>query len=157
LDKLSIPFVIRTDNDVIKKVNKKYYYAGILRLLKIHETYYYKSEEDVIDNPFKDLNKKTLDSQLIKQFQDTKHKLESCNLFLSNKDLENDLLNSKICKQLLERSGCNSKSELLKEMCKSKATTMFNLLNMGIDLSPLIKSDLFKPIVAAVTLVSKSE
>ena len=56
LDILGIPYVIRTDNDIIRKRNGKFYCSGILRLTKIYNKYNTKKLENILD----DLEEKNL-------------------------------------------------------------------------------------------------
>lgn len=90
LNKLSIPYTIRTDNDIYASSNGKYYCYGINRLIDCF------NEVNTLENQlskdvFSELESNELSEIQKECFDNTLAKLNNSGLFLSNKDLENDL------------------------------------------------------------------
>lgn len=146
LNSLGIPFVIRTDNDIMKKKNGKYYCSGMLRLTKLFNKYY-----GEIDEVLKDMINKELNSEEIKIWNKRKQLLENKGLFLANVDLEEDLVAvdkenriNAIVKEL-EREEY-SKEEIIDYLKKSKGNNMYAILNKGINLDFIQQTDIEKPI-----------
>lgn len=146
LNSLGIPFVIRTDNDIMKKKNGKYYCSGMLRLTKLFNKYY-----GEIDEVLKDMTNKKLNSEEIKIWNERKQLLENKGLFLANVDLEEDLVAvdkenriNAIVKEL--ESEEYSKEEIIDYLKKSKGNNMYAILSKGINLDFIQKTDIEKPI-----------
>lgn len=146
LNSLGIPFVIRTDNDIMIKKNGKYYCSGMLRLTKLFNKYY-----GEIDEVLKDMTNKELNSEEIKIWNERKQLLENKGLFLANVDLEEDLVAvdkenriNAIVKEL--ESEEYSKEEIIDYLKKSKGNNMYAILSKGINLDFIQQTDIEKPI-----------
>lgn len=164
LTTLGISFVVRTDNDFFKLPKKDtYWYAGVKRCIKIYNTFYEKDKElDELLKREKLLTQVPLDiPQTVKDYVNQLiTKLEDFNLYLAEKDLEHDLNNSLVFKQLNKYFGSYLKSqddpEIVKEMQKKKATFMFSFLNDSqTDLSVLKEHSLAKPLLSCVDIVEE--
>ncbi|PES24639.1 ATP-dependent endonuclease [Bacillus anthracis] len=164
LTTLGISFVVRTDNDFFKLPKKDtYWYAGVKRCIKIYNTFYEKDKElDELLKREKLLTQVPLDiPQTVKDYVNQLiTKLEDFNLYLAEKDLEHDLNNSLVSKQLNKYFGSYLKSqddpEIVKEMQKKKATFMFSFLNDSqTDLSVLKDHSLAKPLLSCVDIVEE--
>lgn len=165
LNNLNISWVVRTDNDIIKVPYQDYhYYSGISRCVKIVENHRYYEDTDSITqlistkkhllgkiNSREDL----IDSE-IELGQEFAGALEDMDIYLSKIDLENDILNSPLCKAVEAYYRENDYEGLLKKMQKSKATFMYDFLykNQG-GLKVLLDDDLSLPLVRCVEIVEE--
>lgn len=161
LNNLNIDWVIRTDHDIFKVAKQDYYYfAGILRAVKIYEKFCHNDIEfDKLIQTKKDKligindkNNLTVDEiELASQFI---NQLDKHNIFLSKMDLEKDLLDSPLRPILINFYGETNDDELLKLMQNNKATSMFEFLskNQG-KLNVLRDSDIAKPLWRCKELV----
>ena len=107
LELLQIPWVMRTDNDIFEtpRRNDKFRYAGIQRSLTIYEKF---RQKDIYSNNIKNAIKKIKDftkpitilvkksAQILIDF------LEPFDIFISQNDLEQDLVNSPLFPKLQE-------------------------------------------------------
>ncbi|MGV3287493.1 ATP-dependent nuclease [Bacillus wiedmannii] len=162
LNALGIKFVVRTDNDFFKTPNKDtYWYAGLKRCVKIYKSFYEtdKKLETLLENEDLLTGVSLPVSQKIKNYiSQLIIDLERCGLYLAEKDLEHDLHNSSVSKQLNKYFGGFLKNqddpEIVKEMQKKKATFMFSFLNdENTDLSVLKNHSLAKPLFYCVDIV----
>ena len=152
---LSIPVVIRTDNDIFKKERDEvnyYYFAGLSRVLKLDNDYdildidirsYFVDNSDknewLIDRGIQDFNQN--------YNNDARKKLEENSIYISEKDLENDLVNSAIFKELSENYKTSDKDKLIKKMQKYKAQNMYSFLKDNAEsLIKLVDSELVNPL-----------
>lgn len=133
---LNIPWVLRTDNDVFSKPTKsptKHYYAGISRIIgilghisdennalleywsshKAENEWTYGAEAPMVANNLNDY---------------IKEQAEEYGMFLSDIDLENDLANSSLQKELLQYYGKKKVDTLVKAMQIKKAENMLGFL-----------------------------
>lgn len=135
LNSLNINWVVRTDNDIIKVPYKDYYYfSGISRCLNIYENHCAKDDE--IDDLIK--HKKTLLTGINSREnlteaeeavgQEFKEGLETYDIYLSEIDLENDILNSQLRSLVEKYYGDTNYDSLLKRMQTNKATFMYDFL-----------------------------
>ena len=158
LDILGIPYVIRTDNDIIKKRNDKFYCSGILRLTKIYNKYNTKKLENILD----DLEDKNLSEEQYKLLQQRKNDLERLNLYLADIDLENDLVNLDTNNNILEvvneiENDKFNKSEIIDYMQEAKGVNMYKIINHGVDFSFLKDSKLVKPLETCIMLATSED
>lgn len=143
LDELSIPWVLRTDNDVFSKNNESYY-AGISRALGILEEF-----GEAFDG---DSYIETWSSTRIPDAAKQKNKmickkLQDKNIYLSNEDLENDLARSPIGKDLKEYYKVRRVNQVVKKMQQRKAENMFQFLSERQKcLKKLNQSDIVAPL-----------
>ncbi|WP_249705445.1 ATP-dependent nuclease [Bacillus zhangzhouensis] len=144
---LDIPFVLRTDNDISSKTKKienrdvkLKFGSGISRVMGILEellqtednrsliTYWKEHEEE---NEWK--HDKIRPQAAIDLENYVIPAVEKNNMFLSEVDLENDLVNSQLNSLLQEFYETNTCASTVKKMQKAKAENMLNFLNEHID------------------------
>ena len=135
LNNLDINWVIRTDNDIFKVPKKDYYqFSGVLRGIKIYQNYWERNSEmdKLIDEKKEtligtnDRENLTIDElDTIARFK--RHLMEN-DIYLSNRDLEYDLIDSQIRPILYDYYKEDDDESIIKAMQKSKATSMFNFL-----------------------------
>jgi len=152
LTALRIPWVIRTDNDIMRIPNKTVgRFAGIQRCLKIFQNYF----EDSEMNEFIEKNKIHLSGFSIDDVPDENliiaeefiEKLREYNLFVAKKDLENDLINSELKEIYEEYLAEIPPEEIENTMKKRKATFMYKfLLTYSSNLSILENDNLASPL-----------
>lgn len=157
LKRLQIPWIMRTDNDIFKIPNHdKHRYAGIQRGIKIYKNY--------INNTLTAEQKSDLTN--IKSFEKPAsigvaessdrliRLLEENNIFISNKDLENDLVNSVILVKLAEFYKTKEKDEILTQMQDKKGGSMFEFLcKYQTDLSILNDDPIVKPLLKCKEII----
>lgn len=133
---LNIPFVIRTDNDIFKvpKSDDEYYLAGINRFINLIDKLNYpldfgKYEPISIENIKESLKYSGEDcpQKLSNEYPivDLIKSLEEYNLFLAERDLEYDLIDSPLNTSLQEHYGKKTSDSLHTEMSKKKGENMF--------------------------------
>ena len=147
LDKLSIPYAVRTDNDiVINSKNKKIYYSGINRLIDLHNEKIMKNDW-ISKEEFSNLNSGKLSSQSLKLYQKYKKDFMDEGLFISEKDLENDLSNIDFLSDYIKQNY-NDKDEFVKYLQNSKAKNMYDFIDeiKNINITRDNIGDFYKPI-----------
>ncbi len=161
LNALEIGWVIRTDNDVFKIPNKdKEHYAGIQRLIKYYKEYFEPNEdtEKILlenENYLSWEIDKGPNSQNISSAQIIKDELTNYNLFLSDKDLENDIYESPIKNSIIKYFGSDSKNDIIAAMQTKKAIFMYEFLkNNKSSLSKLKNHSLTFPLMACVNIIN---
>lgn len=165
LNNLNISWVIRTDNDIIKVPYQDYfYYSGISRCVKIVENHCCYEDTDPINQLIstkkhllgKINSRENLIDSEIELGQEFAGALEDMDMYLSNIDLENDILNSPLRKAVEIYYGEKDYEGLLKKMQKSKATFMYDFLykNQG-RLKVLLDDDLSLPLVRCTEIVEE--
>lgn len=128
LDRLSIPYAVRTDNDiVINSKNKKIYYSGINRLIDLHNEKIMKNDW-ISKEEFSNLNSEKLSSESLKLYQKYKKDFMDEGLFISEKDLENDLSNIDFLSDYIKQNY-NGKDEFVKYLQNSKAKNMYDFID----------------------------
>lgn len=147
LDRLSIPYAVRTDNDiVINSKNKKIYYSGINRLIDLHNEKIMKNDW-ISKEEFSNLNSEKLSSESLKLYQKYKKDFMDEGLFISEKDLENDLSNIDFLSDYIKQNY-NGKDEFVKYLQNSKAKNMYDFIyeikNINITRDNI--GDFYKPI-----------
>lgn len=133
---LNIPWVLRTDNDIFEKSNdsqKIYYYSGLTRALGI--IYELNNEVNELSNYWEKNKKYTewlnTEEPPIKAVEINKNirsKLEYYGIFLSNIDLENDLVTTPLI-VALEKHYKKKGKDLVKKMQSKKAENMLDFIN----------------------------
>lgn len=154
LDALGIYWIVRTDNDIFKIPKKEmYHFAGVKRCIDIYKNYC--KSDKVVDDYLKEksslLNFASYKPEVenMKVAASIRTKLEAYDIFLSDDDLEADLLNSAIKSDILKYYDC-TEAEALGLMQKHKATNMFYFLAGSPDVLKKIKdADLVKPLKVA--------
>ena len=133
LKSLDIQFVLRTDHDIFKIPDKnEHRYAGIQRCISYYDKYFTPDEETdkILYDHIANLKWAGVEPKKI-NFDSgqtiTKH-LEKYNFYLSVKDLENDLLNSKIKTDITGFFKGLGEEETILKMQKKKAGNMYSFL-----------------------------
>ncbi len=147
LDRLSIPYAVRTDNDiVINSKNKKIYYSGINRLIDLHNEKIMKNDW-ISKEEFSNLNSEKLSSESLKLYQKYKKDFMDDGLFISEKDLENDLSNIDFLSDYIKQNY-NGKDEFVKYLQNSKAKNMYDFIDeiKNINITRDNIGDFYKPI-----------
>lgn len=147
LDRLSIPYAVRTDNDiVINSKNKKIYYSGINRLIDLHNEKIMKNDW-ISKAEFSNLNSEKLSSESLKLYQKYKKDFMDEGLFISEKDLENDLSNIDFLSDYIKQNY-NGKDEFVKYLQNSKAKNMYDFIDeiKNINITRDNIGDFYKPI-----------
>lgn len=147
LDRLSIPYAVRTDNDiVINSKNKKIYYSGINRLIDLHNEKIIKNDW-ISKEEFSNLNSEKLSSESLKLYQKYKKDFMDEGLFISEKDLENDLSNIDFLSDYIKQNY-NGKDEFVKYLQNSKAKNMYDFIDeiKNINITRDNIGDFYKPI-----------
>lgn len=147
LDRLSIPYAVRTDNDiVINSKNKKIYYSGINRLIDLHNEKIMKNDW-ISKEEFSNLNSEKLSSESLKLYQKYKKEFMDEGLFISEKDLENDLSNIDFLSDYIKQNY-NGKDEFVKYLQNSKAKNMYDFIDeiKNINITRDNIGDFYKPI-----------
>ena len=127
LNKLSIPYAIRTDNDIYAASNGKYYCYGINRLIDCF------NEVNTLENQlskddFSELESNELSESQKELFDNTLTRLNNSGLFLSNKDLENDLAATDFINDyIIEKYGSTDK--FVSKLQANKANNMYHLID----------------------------
>ena len=147
LERLSIPYAVRTDNDiVINSKNKKIYYSGINRLIDLHNEKIMKNDW-ISKEEFSNLNSEKLSSESLKLYQKYKKDFMDEGLFISEKDLENDLSNIDFLSDYIKQNY-NGKNEFVKYLQNSKAQNMYDFIDeiKNINITRDNIGDFYKPI-----------
>jgi putative ATP-dependent endonuclease of OLD family len=160
---LNIPWVLRTDNDVFEKNNKETeYYAGLSRIMNYFKKLL-KSDESIIS--YWEKNKKNIEwrsnskipEKAKKVHKHVSKKLESYGMFLSNEDLENDLVCSALHDSLMDYYEEKENEALVKKMQSHKAMNMMEYVNTrSEDLSVLADDQIMKPLKALIIKIENN-
>lgn len=140
LDTLEIPYVVRTDNDIIYNHNK-YYYSGVSRLIKIYNSL---GTEKIKDN-FSGLTKKELTGEQKNDFESTLKLLAKKGLYLSISDLEIDFCNTDVGESIAKNLNMDIE-DLIKYLKSKKATRMLEILSNKPDITNLKNDSIYYPI-----------
>ncbi len=134
LELLQIPWIMRTDNDIFKVPrHDTYRYAGIQRSMDIYKTFILDNGEELnainsahLENIHRFV--KPANPTIVNSTTELKSLLEQSNIFLSQEDLEKDLVNSPLIDKLKEFYALTNKNEVLVEMQNRKGGSMFEFL-----------------------------
>lgn len=159
LDSLSIDWVLRTDNDIFKVPNKEIWrFAGIHRCLSIYN-FSDANSKRIIDENLSNLTWETvpepkkLNSDSAQAIID---ELKRYDMYLSNNDLENDLINSTISDDLKKFYKQEDSATVVLRMQKRKAILMYDFLKVNKEALKKLKNDaIVKPLLRCVELVTK--
>ncbi|WP_339283560.1 AAA family ATPase [Paenibacillus sp. FSL R5-0486] len=167
---LDIPFVFRTDNDIFSKkktigtkTQEFSFQAGVSRIMGIFKEVLDKNENAVLLEYWgknESYNEWPKESKIPQKAVDIlKHitqEVEKKNIYLSHKDLENDLVESNLYRNLKSFYNTRAKSSTVKIMQKAKAENMFEFLKNNYDaLDCLEKDDIVKPLKKIKELAEK--
>ena len=159
LNSLEIEWVIRTDNDIFKINNQQLYrFAGLQRSISYYRDYFEKDDtfERILNEneqfisgfklPVPDVNNEAANK--------IREELKNFNIYIADKDLENDLYNSEIKKDLEEYFS--NDDDIVKLMQKRKATFMYDFLKTKKEsLKKLHKNNLTQPLYACVKIIER--
>lgn len=160
LNSLKIEWVLRTDNDVFKVPRKdEYRFAGVQRCIGIYRDFFQKDDdtEKILSDNESNLKGFTT---LIPGPENSKsasiiiEDLELYKMYLSNKDLENDIFNSDIKEDLKKHFSDFDESDIIGEMQKRKASFMYDFLrNNKESLLKLAKDPVAKPLLKCQEII----
>lgn len=158
---LGIPFALRTDNDVFKRNNGTSYLAGLSRAVDAAKAAKFFNGEIAATWNRECSNaswnsKEEMPSSALSAMAAMIPLLEKCGIFLSNKDLENDLVNSALFEQLSEHYDVSTKSGLVGKMTERKAENMFSFISASPDLEILKDDQLLKPLQYLVDIADSA-
>lgn len=138
LNNLCIKWVLRTDNDIFKVAKKDYYqFSGVLRGIKIYQNYCESNTEidELIEEKKESLigtnNRESLNINELDTIAKFKRHLMEYDIYLSNRDLEYDLIDSQLHSVLYDFYKEENDEDIIKAMQNSKATSMFNFLSVN--------------------------
>lgn len=166
---LSIPFAMRTDNDIFEKTKKKIkynYYAGITRVMGIYkELIADYSNDELLKywNGNKEKNDWLVEDCVTEDAKKLNRKisteLEKYNIYLSHVDLEQDIVNTELYESLSKYYDVSDSEEIIKSMQKRKAENMLGYLQWlkdnSISLNIIEHEAVCKPLKALEILVKK--
>ena len=160
LNELGIPFCMRTDNDCFKVPNKdKYRNAGLERIVSHLLSATDCPNKETIKSEFNAIyyqDEKEQNSDAINFYNKYKGLFEEHGLFLSNIDLENDLINSSLNDKVLENTESDNNDSALATMVQSKGAWMFGFIKDNeANLKKLAGSDFEKPINYCLSITSE--
>lgn len=160
LELLRIPWIMRTDNDIFKvPKHDTYRFAGIQRSMDIYKTFILTNGEELnttYQAHLANVHGITLPAHegVINSTIELKTLLEQSNLFLSQEDLEKDLVNSPLLTKLKEFYDLTTKDEILVEMQNRKGGSMFEFLQKHqSDLSILLTDPISLPLLKCKKII----
>lgn len=160
LELLRIPWIMRTDNDIFKvPKHDTYRFAGIQRSMDIYKTFILPYGEELNATYQAHLNTVhgvtiPANAGVINSTIELKTLLEQSNLFLSQEDLEKDLVNSPLLNKLKEFYVLTTKDEILVEMQNRKGGSMFEFLQKyQNDLSILLTDPISLPLLKCKEII----
>lgn len=157
---LQIPWIMRTDNDIFKIPNHdKYRYAGIQRCIDIYKTFILNAGDELDDIAIAHQSQihgfaKPIIPTIEQSAIYLKVLLAQSNLFLSDEDLEKDLVNSPLLNKLKDFYQLNYKNEILGQMQDRKGGSMFEFLSKHeSDLSILATHQISLPLLKCKEII----
>ena len=162
LNSLEIAWILRTDFDISKIPNKdEYRFAGIQRCVGFYRNFFEKNdktEKVLIENEkhLKGFLSKIPEEINIESAKLVRTELEHYGMYLSDIDLENDILNSALKEDILKYFSGLDNSKIIKAMQKRKASFMYNFLKNNKNcLSKLSTDSIAKPLFNCKTIIEK--
>jgi len=162
LNSLEIEWVLRTDNDIFKIPKKdEYRFAGIQRCIEFYREFFQKDDETekiLLEN---EINLKGFvsakpETKNLKSAKNIIKNLELYKMYLSDIDLENDIFNSVLKKDIQEHFSELKEAEIIEAMQKRKATFMYDFLKEHKDtLSKLSEDSISKPLHHCKSIIEK--
>ena len=162
LNSLEIEWVLRTDNDIFQVPKKtEYRFAGIQRCVGLYKKHFRRdaNTDEILTNNEANLKgfktpiliKINIDSAAI-----VRKELESYYMYVSDKDLENDLYNTVLKDDLNKYFDDLEESEIIPEMQKRKATFMYDFLKKNKDLLTKLANDpIAEPLLTCKSIIEK--
>lgn len=162
LEALKIEWVLRTDNDIFKVPRQqKWRFSGLKRCISFYREYYNSDEETdrILDEHEFNITweKSEIPSSTNKQSADNIiQELIFYNMYLSSKDLENDLVDSEIFEDLSQFYGYTQTDKIVLKMQSKKAINMYQYLRKHKEsLFKLKDHKLAAPLLKCVQLANK--
>jgi putative ATP-dependent endonuclease of OLD family len=162
LESLKIEWVLRTDNDIFKIPKKEEYrFAGVQRCVDFYRSYCAENEdtENLLsehESNLKGFPASIPEAKNVEAAEVLKKELEDYNLYISKKDLENDLYNSLLKDDIDSYFATVEDADILGLMQKNKATFMYKFLRLNKELlKKLEKDDIAKPLYACREIIEK--
>ena len=160
LNSLEIEWVLRTDNDIFKIKNKEEYrFAGVQRGISFYKDYFEKDidfektleeNEELISGFIQPTPKENTEAS-----NNIKEKLKEFNIYIAENDLEKDLFNSDIKKDL-EDYFSEYDDDIITLMQKRKAIFMYDFLkNKKESLVKLKRNNIALPLFSCVEIIEK--
>ncbi len=166
---LNIPYVLRTDNDIMGKTKQKKeykYYAGISRVMGIYDELIRVGKQQALYLLWKE--RKNENEWLITDSKhekaealnaDIREELKKYNIFLSDVDLETDMVNTDLFEKLRKYYKVDDKQQIVKAMQEKKAENMVGFIQAYIaednDFFEIFDTELVKPLYAILKLSKK--
>ncbi|SEO09583.1 putative ATP-dependent endonuclease of the OLD family [Mucilaginibacter gossypiicola] len=163
LNALAIDWVVRTDNDVFKIPKKsEYRMAGLQRAISVYDKNV--GTDGDIDRMIKEKSHlltgfplKTPPKSTLEAVKELITELEIYNIFLSETDLEQDMLGQGLKTSIFKHLGVDTNADALEQMQKRKASFMFEYLRKNATvLKKLKKSALAAPLLACQKIITGS-
>lgn len=162
LNSLKIEWVLRTDNDIFKVPQKdEYRFAGIQRCIKYYRDYFNPdTNTDKIlaanESHLRWPNSRTPTQQSVSSAKLISDDFSNYYMFLSEIDLENDLFNSPMKKEIKDFFSDCDEDDIVNKMQSYKAINMYEFLKKKKDkLSCLENDNIAKPLYACVKIVNE--
>lgn len=163
---LSIPWVLRTDNDIFSKPKNsptKKYYAGVSRVMGILELWeggtnelvkYWTEHKSNNEWPINDSDE--IPDESVALNAHIQNQAAQYNMYLSNIDLESDLANGPLSAVLLSYYNKRATHTLIEAMKKQKGENMFTFLaNHRDSLDVLVEDSIAAPLKRLKQLVEE--
>lgn len=162
LKALHVPYVIRTDNDVMKVPRAKpakYRMAGVIRAIDLLAEHVFAGTQAAQFRKhrenFSGFNSTSPPSGVVEQAKQLLFTFEQNNIFVATTDLENDLW-TELSQSIEEFLETDDKIEAISMMKEQKATFMFEFLRAKRQsLAALAGGDLIKPLLRCKEIVDQ--
>lgn len=161
---LEVPFVVRTDNDIFRTSRKDggtyYRYAGVTRAVGLLESILGDSIPEEVESiltqfkpdlTWEDEHPAEHNTEAAMQL---KTLAEEYGIHLALKDLENDLAVGPLHDQLAEYYDKQNVEDIVEQMQRRKAESMYSFLKEGPDLTPLVCNFVAAPLRALADKVT---
>ena len=162
LNSLDIDWVLRTDNDIFKIPKKKEYrFAGVQRCVDFYRSFFNsdKDTERILkenESLIRGFDSKTPPKANLEASNKIIKELEEYDLYISQNDLESDIINSPIKDVLLDFFDDLEQDEIIEAMQKRKASFMYDFLKKKKDdLKKLDGDSISLPLKRCVEIVEK--
>lgn len=158
---LGVGFVLKTDSDIFQVPRKTYFRAaGLQRGISVLNKYYNGSIDAVTAKHISELGdahtqlaSREIPQEIANKINNVKQDLKRYWIFLSDVDLETDLVNSNLFSSLSSWYNETDKGVVLELMKQAKGEKMFQFLKDNFDgLSLLKDSEILEPLVKCIEL-----
>lgn len=153
---LGISTVIRTDLDVSKIPKKdKFRVAGVQRLISLFSKFYDENEDikqiaKIVEQAVSSLDDRLIPPDVELKIKNFREAVRPIGLFLAEKDLEYDLINSSLVDELMSHYDEKDVNVLYQDMSESKGSNMFEFLQEHQEeLTKLKDNPISEPLYAA--------